>query len=516
MRVLPRTLALCMVIAVAACSSSSSSGSSGNNNQSKAASAGPLSVTVQGPIQTFNPWQAPSGGNGNIITFDAVYDTLLRQQTNGAVVPGIATSWKVVDTHTITMTLRSGVKFDDGTPVDAHAVKANFDYAQSTSNPGQCNPYLDGVTTDVNSATTLTLHLTTPNPDLLKEIAMCGGFLVNPKALQAPDSLRTAPNGSGPYTYQPSQTVPNSKWVYEKRPRYWDSGLFPFSSLTVNFINNATAADNAARTGQVDFIQSVLPTDTSSGLKLYFTEPNQLRGLAIGDPQGALLKPFGSQLVRQAMNYAVDREAILKGLYEGKGQISGCSCPYNQYSPGWSKSLNSIYSYDPAKAKQLLAQAGYPDGFSFQAMDSPLDPNAALLQAIAGYLGKVGINMQVSLNNTTFIPTMLQGKTPAFFENWTITGFPYYNIAQVAGPKAFWNPRQVADPLLTHDLSDITAATGSAQVSSYAKAARDFAEAAWYVAPVLVSNTSAYNSSRLKFSMTVGAPAPYLYNFQPA
>lgn len=501
-----------MAVGVGACGGSSNKSASGSPATS--GDAGTLSVALQGPIKTFDPWQSPSGGNGAIIDLDAVYDTLLRQKPDGSVLPGLATSWKTPDPKTITMQLRSGVKFDDGTPVDANAVKANFDYAQSTKNPGQCNPYLDGVKTEVTSPTALTLHLKSPNPDLLKEIALCAGFVVNPTALKHPASLQTEPDGSGPYTYEKARTVPNSKWMFTKRPNHWASDLFPFSKLTINFIGNATAADNAARTGQINFIQVVAPDDHSSGLKLYFTEPNQLRGLAIGDLKGEIVKPLGNQQVRQAMNYAIDRQAILKGLYSGKGEISGCSCPYNKLSPGWSDELTSIYSYDPAKAKQLLADAGYKDGFSFKAMTSPSDPNSALLQAISGYLSKVGIKMQVSMNASTFIPTMLQGETPAFFENWTITGFPYYNIAQVAGPSAFWNPRHVVDKTLVADLQKISSTTGDAQDAAYAQAAKDFAAAAWYVAPVMLSNTSAYNTDDMSLDMTVGAPAPYLYNFQ--
>ena len=149
-------------------------------------------------------------------------------------------------------------------------------------------------------------------------------------------------------------------------------------------------------------------------------------------------------------------------------------------------------------------------------MGSPLDPNAQLLQAIAGYLRAVGIDMQVSLNTTTFIPTMLAGQTPAFFENWTVTSFAYYNIAQTGGPSAFWNPRHVIDRTITKDLTRLLHTQGAKQKAVYAKAARDFADNAWYISPVLLSNTSAYNSSKLKFAMTVGAPAPYLYNFQRA
>lgn len=478
-------------------------------------SGGKLSVAMQGPIQSFNPWVTPSGGNDTIIPFDAVYDTLLRQQTDGTVIPGLVTSWKQIGRHTIKMVLRTGVKFSNGKPLTAHSVKANFDYAESVKDPGTCNSYLAGVSTKVKNRTHFTLHLKTPNPDLLKEIAECAGYVVNPQALKNPSSLDAAPDGTGPYTYEQSQTVPNQKWVFVKRRGYWDASLYPFSKLEMNFISNSTAADNAARTGQINYLFIVQPGDTSSGLKLYYTNPTQLRGFAIADLNGATVKPLGSQLVRQAMNYAINRPAILSGLYHNDGVVSGCSCSWNKTMPGYSKALNSYYTYDPAKAKALLAQAGYSNGFSFTVMDSPSDPNQALLQAISGYLAKVGITMTVTPNQTTFIPTMLSGKQPAFFENWTVTGFPYFNASGTAGPEAFWNPLHIVNPTFTADLKrDQDAITPKQVDAAYAKTGRDFARAAWYISPVLLDNVSAYNPKDMSFGMTAGAPSPYLYNFQ--
>ncbi len=466
-------------------------------------------------MQTFDPWVAPSGNNNDLIWLDAVYDQLLRLQANGKIVPSLAQTFDQVNKHTIKMTLMKGVKFSDGTPVDARAVKANFIYAQKQQSPGTCNAYIAGVTVQITGKLSFTLHLQQPNADILTEIATCAGFVVNPKALSNPSSLTAAPNGSGPYTYEQNQTVPNSKWIFVKKPHYWDSSLYPFKTLSVNYIPNSTAASNAARAGQINFIFIVAPNDTSSGLTLFRSKPDQLRGLAIADLNGATVKPLGNRLVREAMNYAINRKAILQSIFNGKGVVDGCSCSWNTSMPGYSTKLMNYYTYDPAKARQLMAQAGYSNGFSFTAMDSPSDQNQALLQAISGYLSKIGIQMTVSPNMTTFIPTMLSGKSPAFYENWTITPFAYYNADGTFGPTAFWNPLHVTNPTITADLkADLVAFAPAARNKAYAKTAFDFAKAAWYVSPVNVDTTSAYNSKEISLHEVAGAASPFLFNFQ--
>lgn len=482
---------------------------------SAAAAGGTLSIAPQGPVETFNPWVAPAGNNNDLVWMDAVYDTLLHQLPSGKVVPSLAKSFTQVNKYTIKMVLQKGVKFDNGQPVNARAVQANFNYANSQQSPGTCNAYIAGVKVQVTGPLSFTLHMKTPNPDILPEIATCAGFVVNPVALKNPASLTTTPDGSGPYKYEKAQTVPNSKWVFVKRPHYWDASLYPFKTLTVNYIPNTTAADNAARAGQVNFLFIVAPNDTSSGLALYRSKPDQLRGLAIADLRGATVKPLGNMLVRQAMNYAINRKAILDSIFNGKGVVDGCSCTWNDTMPGYSAKLNSFYNYDPAKARQLLAKAGYPHGFSFTAMDSPSDQNQALLQAISGYLSKIGIQMTVSPNMTTFIPTMLSGKSPAFYENWTITPFAYYNVDGTFGPTAFWNPLHITSPLIAADLrKDLTAYAPAAVTKAYTKTAYDFARAAWYVSPVDVETTSAYNAKQLSLNEVAGAASPFLYNFQ--
>ena len=146
--------------------------------------------------------------------------------------------------------------------------------------------------------------------------------------------------------------------------------------------------------------------------------------------------------------------------------------------------MNSIYPYNPTKAKQLLKQAGYPNGFSFPVMDSPTDVNSAITQAIAGYERAIGIDMQISMNSTTFIPSMLSGKNPAFFAQYTLSGAQYQNLVGLASGSAFWNPRKNHIPQFDKLLTKLLYASGKKADALYAQFARTFADQAWWIAPV--------------------------------
>jgi peptide/nickel transport system substrate-binding protein len=482
---------------------------------STVAAGGTLTIAEQGTINTFDPWGPGIGLNGSMMYEPAVYDELLHLSNTGKIVPWLATSWKV-NGRDITMTLRQGVQFVDGTAFNAAAVKANLDYAQSTKTPGQCNGFLKAVVTNVTGTYSVRLHLRQPNPDLLLNMATCAGYMVSPQALKNPAGLTTTPDGTGPYTYDPSASVQGQKWVFNKRANYWNPAAYPFSTVVFTFFRDQTAADNAGRSGQIDFLQVVPVTDTSSGMRILKGTPNLVRGMAIADTAGELVPALGNKLVRQAMNYAIDRKAILKSIYNGIGVVNGGSTPFTSSSPGYSKSLDTLYPYNPAKARALLKQAGYAKGFSFTVMDSPTDTNSAMLQAIAGFERKVGVNMQIAMNSTTFIPSMLSGQNPAFFAQYTLSGAQYQNLYGLASAHAFWNPRHKHIKVFDRLLTRLLYATGTKADALYAQFAQAFSDEAWWVMPVTLPNAAGYNAAKIKPYVTNQNPCPLLYQIRPA
>lgn len=506
---------------VVGCGSSHSSGSgaggTSGSGSGHAANAGQLQISPQGALETFNPWAGGNGLNGSMLFLNAVYDSLLNVNDQGKVVPGLATSWTVSkNKRVVKLKLRSGVKFTDGTPFTAQTVKANFDYAQTTKNPGQCNSDVAGVKTTPDGAQAVTLTLTKPNPDLLLNLATCAGWMVSQKGLADPSKLTNTPDGSGPYTYDAGASESGLRWVFNKTSGHWDSSQYPFSSVKFTLYSTENAMDNAARSGQVDVSQSIVSTDTASGLKLYETQPTLFRGIAIGDLDGKIIKPLANPLVRQAMNYAVDRAAILKGVDNGIGVVNGASTPFINGGAGWTSALNNMYPYDVAKAKALMAKAGYPNGFSLPVMDAPTDVNEALAQAIASYEAKIGIKMTVVPETSTYIPDMLSGKKPSFFGQYTLSGALYQNLVGTASPTAFWNPEHASNSEFNRLLKTLQTASGAQLTSTLQKFAVAYGKQAWWIAPVNVPQTVGYDASKVKLVVTDGNPNPLLYQIQPA
>jgi peptide/nickel transport system substrate-binding protein len=499
-----------LALIVAACGGGTSNSASGG---SSSASGETLSLALtQGSYENYNPWGPSNGINGTLWSNQALYDSLTRLNSHGQPVPSVATSWQISGS-TVTLQLRSGIKFSDGTPLDAAAVKANLDYGAANPNGAECNAYITGMKTAVLTSTSVKLTLPHPIPGLLQDFAQCAGFIVSPKALADPSSLTSTPDGSGPYTLDKGATTPGQVYTYVRRAGYWDATSFPFSKIVVTAFSTNTAADNAARSGQVQGIQLVDPKDTSSGLTLVATQPDDYSGFYFTDVTGAVSKPLGSLQVRQAMNYAVDRQALASALFGKYASVSGSS-PFNSAYLGSSTAVDSTYPYDAAKAKQMLQAAGFGSGFSVPTLVDPGDEQLA--QAIAGYEQKVGINLQISVHSSDYITQMLSGKWPIVFGHYTLNPAQLQTVTGIVGPSGFWNPKHNSNPTFNSLLAQITAApTTAAQAPLYSELAKDVANQAWTINPVFLSTIGAYNLQKLSVATITGVPVPMLYNIKP-
>ena len=503
--------------AAGAATSGASTGGAGTSAATAAAAAttkgGTLTLGVtQSAPTTFNPWGEGAGINGSLWLNGSLYDSLTRLDGNGKVLPGVATSWTVAG-NVVTLQLRTGITFDDGTPLDAAAVKANFDYASAQPNGAECNQYITGVQTTVLSPTSVQLTLKAPVPGILQDLGQCAGFMVEPKALTNDAGLKTAPAGSGPYVLDTADTVIGQKYVFTKRPGYWDDASYPFAKVEEIVYASTTAADNAAKSGQVDFLQQVAPTDKASGLKIIATAPDEFRGFWITDTSGVLVPALKDVRVRQAMNYAIDRASIEKAFYGQYAVVAG-STPFNSNYAGYTAALATTYPYDIAKAKSLLAAAGYSSGITINAL---VDPGFQKLgQAMAGYMRSAGINLNLSVHSADFITQMFSGKWPLVLGNYTLNPAQLQTLQGIAGTNGFWNPRKNVHADVEALLTQIAAATPDAAKPLYATLATTLAQDALFVNPVIVATTMGYNDKKLKVIPTTGVPVPLIYNFSPA
>jgi peptide/nickel transport system substrate-binding protein len=301
---------------------------------------------------TFDP--AQSLNSCDKVDEGLIYDTLTQLSPTGQLQPGLAQSWDFTPGgYSLTLHLRPDVKFSDGSPVDANAVKAAILH-NKTSPLRTSLEVIKSIT--VVDPTTLTLNLSSPTPaDLLYAFNDLDGMIADPTH-QA--TLAKDPVGSGPYVLVSSSP---SEIVLKKNPDYWNASAY--QPAQIDFIQVATGPPSVAalEAGTIDMTQfqpeslATVRSDPALGYAIQPSHEYLTIQFRLDTP------PVNNELVRQAINYAVNRTEINNVVLAGTGRVTDETFAPDQpvaYNP----SVANEYTYNPAKAKQLLAQAGYPNG----------------------------------------------------------------------------------------------------------------------------------------------------------
>jgi peptide/nickel transport system substrate-binding protein len=397
LRTLATALAVAALLPIAACAPIEQ----GGGGSDPAASQAPVAredidpeATIRfadavGPSR-FDPHRSTIGQD--IRFFAPVYDRLVHLSPDGEPVPGLATEWAWEDDGlTLRMTLRAGVAFHDGAPFDAEAVRANIERAKTVEGSSVAADLAMVSAVEVVDPQTVRLRLSERNSMLLGLLSHRAGAMVSPTAFDNPD-LDLLPVGTGMYRvreYRPNDTI-----FYERNPDYWDKEVVGAKELQLRILPDEVTRMNALRTGEVDM---ALLTGRLA------TEAEALPGVVVHrDPTLSYLvlylnrtrSEFGNPLVRQALNHAVDRKAIADGIYFGAGTPTVQPFPegYYAHNPAYPA---DYYPYDPAKARQLLAEAGLPDGFQFEMLVTSLSTYIQAGEAVQNMLGEVGITANI-------------------------------------------------------------------------------------------------------------------------
>lgn len=325
--------------------------------------------------------------------FQAVYDTLVKREPDGSYVPMLATEWTYDESLTeLTLTLRDDVTFDDGAPFDAEAVKANLErFRDGGGGQAQTMALLEEV--EAADDTTAVLHLSEPNPAMVFYLSDAAGLMANPAAFDG-DSLTTDPDGTGPYELDRGRTAVGTTWVYTRAEEYWGEGL-PYDEIAINLFDNENAIVNGVRTGQINaaLLQDVDQQAVVEPDPEVVTQPQDIdyQGIILFDRDGHITPELAEPEVRQAINHAVDRETMLEQLRDGQGETT--SQIFGTETDAYDPELDTHYEYDPERARELLDDAGYPDGFELtlpRMSEIVSDPMATSLQSD---LAEVGIDL---------------------------------------------------------------------------------------------------------------------------
>ena len=355
-----------------------------------------------------------------------MFDTLVFRDAAGNLIPSLATEWEAIDDVTWQFKLREGVTFHDGDVFNAEDAKFSLERLidPDTASPIVELAALDHV--DIVDEYTINLVLKHPDPIIPNKLVMFGGVMLSKEYTEAheADYLALNPNGTGPYKFVSWHK--DSSIVMAGNENYW-RGAPAFDELIFRIIPNQADMLAALRTGEIDMTNSI-PWDLAKSVEndpdITITIAESIRVNYVPIYQD--IEPFGDKLVRQAVNYAVDKQGILDALYGGNGRVLGTFVPSQNF--GFDPSIEP-YPYDPQKAKELLAEAGYPDGF--EATFNAVSTSLMEIQAIAGFLEEVGIKIDMNVIDSSTQSSMRAARTngPLYFESntgWTMDAMSNY------------------------------------------------------------------------------------------
>jgi peptide/nickel transport system substrate-binding protein len=508
------SVALAVTACTAGAASTGGGGSTGGASSSSGSnSGGTLTLGLLVPATTF---EAPDMNWANESPYgQAVYDTLLQASPSGAIEPHLATAWSYNAAKTVlTLTLRTGVKFTDGTAFDASTAAQNLEAFQKGTSANAAD-LVNMESATAASPTKLVITLKQPDPAFLVYLTQNAGLQESPKAFTG-STAKTVPVGSGPYEMDASATVPGSSYVFTANPGYWDKAQQHYAKIVMTVFNTSASLLDAIQGGQVNaantFDNTALTQIQNAGFTVW---PLQLNwtGLLLLDRDGSMSTPLANVKVRQAINYAFDRPALLKALGDGYGSVTTQIFP--TYSPGYEKSLDSYYTYDPAKAKQLLAQAGYPNGFTLS-MPEATALGASTYALIAQQLEAVGIKVNyTSLTGNQIFTAILAPKYPATYfilqEDPTAWQESQFVIAQTAT----WNPFHDANSTVAGYIKTIQTGSATAAATATKQLNQYLVQNAWF-APFFRQQSSFVSDKNTKVTVQAGNAVPYLWNIVPS
>jgi len=376
-------------------------------------------------VDTFDPAGQTTTTVANML--DYMVETLLVNDEQGKPVPHLAKSWEISkDGLTYTFKLQEGVKFHDGKPFDAAAVKATF---ERVLDPDVRVPIRAAYTAidkvEVVDPTTVKFILKKPAPYLIGAFAWTTAGILSPATIEKGTpgyKTVTQPVGTGPYVFK--EYVKGSHLTLTKNPNYWGKKPY-YDVVTFRIVPEAATRESLLLAGQVDMILhppiADLPAlQKNPAVKVLLAPSIRTIFIAIN----TTVKYLDDPKVRQALNYAIDKEAIIKSVLFGAADP--LDAPMAPSLFGYCKT--GPYPYDPAKAKALLKEAGVPAGtkFAFISPTGRYVGDFQASQAIAGFLREVGIETELStMDWPTYVATITkpqpENKTNLHFLGWAVS-----------------------------------------------------------------------------------------------
>lgn len=356
--------------------------------------SGTLIVALPLEPNSVNPPNGADRMAGNVI--NQIFESLIAvDYDTGEILPALATAWDVAeDGSSYTFTLRQGVTFHDGSAFNAQDVVATFEAGGDPAN-AYASSYTD-VTVEVVDDYTVTLIPETPSVTFLRRMTETPIISDEQFAADGNPGIESNPIGTGPFKFV--EWNKGDRLVLAANTDYWDEGKPHLAEVIFRPIPESSTRLAAIQTGEVHIVNRLNSDEAASldgvdSVQVVTYPADRVYYIAFNNLTTGVGLPTEDKLVRQAMNIAVDRQAIVDGLFDGHARLSsGMVTPSNL---GFDAAL-APFAYDPDRAKALLAEAGYADGFSI-GMACPVGAYTnfeEVCQAIANFLADVGITLE--------------------------------------------------------------------------------------------------------------------------
>jgi peptide/nickel transport system substrate-binding protein len=374
------------------------------------------------------------------IVFAALCDKLFDIDEKLNIVPQLATSYQwSADNKALTIKLRQGVTFHDGEKLDAAAVKFNIERHKNMAGSNRKGELAPVATVDVVDPSTVRLNLSAPFSPLLAQLADRAGMMVSPKAVQADgDKFGTKPVCSGPFRFV--ERVAQDRIVLERYPNYWNKGEINLDKIIYVPITDATVRLANLKSGQLDFIERVQPSDipslkTDSRFKIARITEIGYQGITVnvGKSELSQKNPIGKDArVREAFELSLDRQGIVDVAMDGEADVG------NQ----WVAPTNAFYARnvpipkrDIARAKALLAEAGVPNP-SFTLMTPTNTDQLKLAQIVQAMAREAGFDVKIQATEfSTSLNMADKGDFEVYVLAWSGRADPDGNIFSFAACK---------------------------------------------------------------------------------
>lgn len=487
------------------------------------AQAESLVVAMSAEPVSLDP-SASANGNGSRWWVDLAYQSLITLDQDGQLSPALAESWEFEDDENkvLRVKLREGLEFANGESIDAAAVAASFAYFKEGSGPTVSSFNLIDATAEGDLEVLFESEESNPLLPTLLTPRYMGGAIIAPEGLEDPSQLSNRTFGAGPYQMDSGQTVEGDRYVFIPNENYFDEEQQGFEEIEIQIISNLTSQVQALKTRQIDAMLADSNIVAEAEGEDHISEvsgPGYWNGFYILDREGTETPELADVRVRQALNYALDRDAIARAAYGDYGSAESQPVSPGDASHGYDESLADYYEYDPDKAADLLEEAGYSDGFSMEVpYKSHIAGTTTMVEAAVSQWAEIGVDVSlVPASNTSDWSQMYRSGEYAITQQ-NSGGRPMLsNLESAFLEHSTLNPFDVDVPEITDAFHELQLIDFEESGPEAAKISRLLVEEAVTIPIVAAEEIVLYNGDKLEGLefLGEGSDFSFVYDWKP-